>query len=129
MIVVSLDIKCFQIFYTKFSFPECFVAVYYYSSPEPGDLNFDQNEVIMVTNKDGEWWTGSIGDRTGIFPAGYVMKMDIPQVSTHVCNACNYAWFLYNSFCFIFKTFLSMTNFYFHLFTDTCFVLLSLKKF
>ena len=58
---------------------ECYVAVYNYSSSEPGDLTFDQNEVIMVTEMDGAWWTGSIGERTGMFPAGYVMKMDITQ--------------------------------------------------
>ena len=97
VIVVSLNIKCFQIFYTKFSFPECYVAVYNYSSSEPGDLTFDQNEVIMVTEMDGAWWTGSIGERTGMFPAGYVMKMDIPQVSTHVCNACMHGSYIFHS--------------------------------
>ena len=101
VIAVSLNIKCFQIFYRKFSFPECYVAAYYYSSSEPGDLTFDQNEVIMVTKMDGAWWTGSIGERTGMFPAGYVMKMDIPQVYTHVCNACMQGSYIFHSVSFL----------------------------
>ncbi|XP_052090009.1 intersectin-1-like isoform X1 [Mytilus californianus] len=60
---------------------ECYVAVYSYQSSEPGDLNFNQNDVVMVTKMDGDWWTGSMGERTGIFPHNYVKKMDIPQKS------------------------------------------------
>lgn len=33
--------------------------------------------MIMVTKKDGDWWTGTIGTRTGIFPSNYVQKADI----------------------------------------------------
>ncbi|CAG2198569.1 ITSN [Mytilus edulis] len=61
---------------------ECYVAVYSYQSSEPGDLHFNQNDVVMVTKMDGDWWTGSMGDRTGIFPHNYVKKMDIPQVGS-----------------------------------------------
>ncbi|VDI04357.1 intersectin [Mytilus galloprovincialis] len=60
---------------------ECYVAVYSYQSSEPGDLHFNQNDVVMVTKMDGDWWTGSMGERTGIFPHNYVKKMDIPQKS------------------------------------------------
>uniref|UniRef100_A0A8C7B6T1 Intersectin 2 n=2 Tax=Neovison vison TaxID=452646 RepID=A0A8C7B6T1_NEOVI len=53
-----------------------YIALYSYSSVEPGDLTFIEGEEILVTQKDGEWWTGSIGDRTGIFPSNYVKPKD-----------------------------------------------------
>ncbi|XP_040848851.1 intersectin-2 isoform X2 [Ochotona curzoniae] len=55
---------------------EEYIALYPYSSVEPGDLTFTEGEEILVTQKDGEWWTGSIGDRTGIFPSNYVRQKD-----------------------------------------------------
>merc|ERR1719228_799923 len=51
---------------------ESYVSVYPYSSDEPGDLVFEAGEYITVTAKNGDWWTGSIGDRTGVFPFNYV---------------------------------------------------------
>ncbi|XP_074050396.1 intersectin-2 isoform X1 [Macrotis lagotis] len=51
---------------------EEYVALYTYSSTEPGDLTFTEGEEILVTQKDGEWWTGTIDSRTGIFPSNYV---------------------------------------------------------
>ncbi|XP_020278373.1 intersectin-1 isoform X3 [Pseudomyrmex gracilis] len=55
---------------------EYYIALYRYESTESGDLNFNQGEVMLVTKKDGDWWTGCIGDRTGIFPSNYVEKYD-----------------------------------------------------
>lgn len=53
------------------------MALYPYESEEPGDLPFQAGETILVTHKEGEWWTGEVGsDRTGIFPANYVAKQD-----------------------------------------------------
>jgi len=54
---------------------EQFVALYSYTSNETGDLTFNQGQVITVSQQDGDWWTGTIGDRSGIFPANYVRKM------------------------------------------------------
>ncbi|XP_061176343.1 intersectin-1-like isoform X2 [Saccostrea echinata] len=51
---------------------EPYVAMFSYTSTEPGDLTFTQGETIQVTKKEGDWWTGSIGERSGIFPANYV---------------------------------------------------------
>ncbi|XP_072509186.1 intersectin-2 isoform X2 [Notamacropus eugenii] len=51
---------------------EEYVALYSYSSSEPGDLTFTEGEEILVTRKDGEWWTGTIDNRAGIFPSNYV---------------------------------------------------------
>uniref|UniRef100_A0A4X2KBZ7 Intersectin 2 n=1 Tax=Vombatus ursinus TaxID=29139 RepID=A0A4X2KBZ7_VOMUR len=56
----------------SFFFLAEYVALYSYSSSEPGDLTFTEGEEILVTQKDGEWWTGSIGHRAGIFPSNYV---------------------------------------------------------
>ncbi|KAM4680143.1 intersectin-2 isoform 1-T2 [Amazona ochrocephala] len=55
---------------------EEYVALYSYSSSEPGDLTFTEGEEILVTQKEGEWWTGSIDSRTGIFPSNYVRPKD-----------------------------------------------------
>ncbi|XP_054264037.1 intersectin-1 isoform X2 [Macrosteles quadrilineatus] len=59
---------------------EYYVALYPYASTEPGDLKFNQGEVILVVKKEGEWWTGVIADRTGIFPSNYVQKADTQPV-------------------------------------------------
>uniref|UniRef100_A0A8C0XHL0 Intersectin-2 n=1 Tax=Castor canadensis TaxID=51338 RepID=A0A8C0XHL0_CASCN len=54
----------------------CFLQLPCQLYVEPGDLTFTEGEEILVTQKDGEWWTGSIGDRTGIFPSNYVKPKD-----------------------------------------------------
>lgn len=54
---------------------EYFVSVYSYQSAEPGDLSFNEGETILVTSKNGDWWTGTLGDRSGIFPSNYVQKI------------------------------------------------------
>ena len=49
-----------------------YVALFPYSSEEPGDLQFETGEKIEVVKKESEWWTGKIGDRMGVFPYNYV---------------------------------------------------------
>nr|XP_014426715.1 intersectin-2 [Pelodiscus sinensis] len=61
---------------SSYTIGEEYVALYSYASSEPGDLTFTEGEEILVTQKDGEWWTGSIADRTGIFPSNYVKPKD-----------------------------------------------------
>ncbi|KAM3955170.1 LOW QUALITY PROTEIN: dynamin associated protein 160 [Aphomia sociella] len=51
-----------------------YIAAYPYVSAEPGDLTFEAGERIEVMRRDGDWWTGRIGIRTGIFPSNYVTK-------------------------------------------------------
>ena len=58
---------------------EKFVSVYPYTSEEPGDLVFEAGELITVIAKNGDWWTGVIGERTGVFPFNYVEVA--PEVS------------------------------------------------
>lgn len=60
---------------------ELYVAVYTYTSDEAGDLTFNEGDVISVVRTDGEWWTGSIGQRTGIFPGNFVKKYEERQVA------------------------------------------------
>ena len=52
------------------------VAIYAYNSEEPGDLVFAAGDAIVVTKKDGDWWTGCIDDRSGVFPANYVQPKE-----------------------------------------------------
>nr|XP_055042251.1 intersectin-2a isoform X2 [Misgurnus anguillicaudatus] len=51
---------------------EEYVALYTYESPESGDLTFSVDDVILVTEREGEWWRGCIGDQCGLFPSNYV---------------------------------------------------------
>ncbi|XP_055729472.1 intersectin-2-like [Salvelinus fontinalis] len=59
---------------------EEFVALYTYESPEAGDLTFSEGDVVMVTEQEGEWWRGCIGNRTGVFPSNYVKPME-PEIT------------------------------------------------
>ncbi|XP_065226196.1 intersectin-2 isoform X2 [Planococcus citri] len=53
-----------------------YTAIYPYQSTEPDDLCFEQNDLIKVIKKDGDWWTGVLNGRTGVFPSNYVQKAD-----------------------------------------------------
>ncbi|XP_061559725.1 intersectin-2a isoform X2 [Phycodurus eques] len=59
---------------------EEYVALYTYESPEAGDLTFEEGDVIVVMEREGEWWHGCIGDQTGVFPSNYVKPLE-PEVS------------------------------------------------
>lgn len=59
---------------------EYYIASYPYQSVEQGDLTFGAGEIIIVVKKDGDWWTGKVGDNVGIFPSNYVQKYDAAQV-------------------------------------------------
>lgn len=54
-----------------------YVAMYPYESNEPGDLSFVAGEMVTIIKKDGDWWTGTIGARTGVFPSNYVQKAEL----------------------------------------------------
>ncbi|XP_046329518.2 intersectin-1-like isoform X4 [Haliotis rufescens] len=56
---------------------EYYVAMYSYTSEQESDLVFNEGDMIQVISVEGDWWTGTIGDKTGVFPANYVKKMDI----------------------------------------------------
>ncbi|XP_042565924.1 intersectin-2a isoform X3 [Clupea harengus] len=56
---------------------EEFEALYTYESPEAGDLAFSVGDTILVTEREGEWWRGCIGDHTGVFPSNYVKPREL----------------------------------------------------
>lgn len=60
---------------------EYYIASYPYQSVEQGDLTFNAGEIISVVKKEGDWWTGKIGENVGIFPSNYVQKYDAAQVN------------------------------------------------
>ncbi|XP_056682029.1 intersectin-1 isoform X4 [Monodelphis domestica] len=65
----------------KLSIPgEEYIAMYTYESSEQGDLTFQQGDVILVTKKDGDWWTGTVADKSGVFPSNYVRLKDSAEV-------------------------------------------------
>ncbi|XP_004521766.1 intersectin-1 isoform X2 [Ceratitis capitata] len=70
---------------------EYYIAAYPYQSSESGDLSFNAGEMVMVIKKEGDWWTGTIGTRTGMFPSNYVQKADVgtasADVSAEIANA------------------------------------------
>uniref|UniRef100_A0A3B4XG75 Intersectin 1 n=1 Tax=Seriola lalandi dorsalis TaxID=1841481 RepID=A0A3B4XG75_SERLL len=53
-----------------------YVAMYTYESSEQGDLSFQQGDIVMVTRKEGDWWTGMVAGKTGVFPSNYVKPRD-----------------------------------------------------
>ena len=47
------------------------IALFTFDADQPGDLGFKKGEIITITKRTdnaSDWWTGKIGDRTGIFP-------------------------------------------------------------
>ena len=47
------------------------IALFTFDADQPGDLAFKKGEIITITKRTenaSDWWTGKIGDRTGIFP-------------------------------------------------------------
>ena len=61
---------------------EYYIAAYPYESTEAGDLTFSAGEMVMVIKKEGDWWTGTISNRTGMFPSNYVQKADVGGTAT-----------------------------------------------
>ncbi len=47
------------------------IALFTFDADQPGDLAFKKGEVITITKRTentSDWWTGKIGNRSGIFP-------------------------------------------------------------
>ena len=51
--------------------------MYSYNSDNQSDLQFNEGDMILVTNKEEDWWTGTLGNTTGIFPGSYVKSVEI----------------------------------------------------
>jgi len=57
--------------------PARFVAIHTYTSAEDGDLSFTKDDILVVTESEGDWWMGSLESEgltgtIGSFPASYV---------------------------------------------------------
>ncbi|XP_069058591.1 intersectin-1 isoform X3 [Pleurodeles waltl] len=61
---------------------EEYIAMYTYESSEQGDLTFQQGDKILVIKKDGDWWTGTVGDKSGVFPSNYVRLKESEAAGT-----------------------------------------------
>lgn len=72
--LVVIDILCVSSEY---------IAMYTYESSEQGDLTFQQGDVITVLKKEGDWWTGTVAGKTGVFPSNYVKAKD-SEVRLHL---------------------------------------------
>ncbi len=55
----------------KASAPTC-TALYDNVPDDADELGFKAGDRIEIVSKDGEWWTGRLNGRQGIFPANYV---------------------------------------------------------
>lgn len=47
------------------------IALFTFDADQPGDLAFKKGDIITITKRTenaSDWWTGKIGDRSGIFP-------------------------------------------------------------
>ena len=47
------------------------IALFTFDADQPGDLGFKKGDIITITKRTenaADWWTGTIGDRSGIFP-------------------------------------------------------------
>jgi hypothetical protein len=73
----------YEFFYSKkklnkidFILADIYEAIYPYEATDPADLSFNIGQHIVVLKREGDWWTGQIGDRTGTFPNNYVKKIE-----------------------------------------------------
>ncbi|NXL23502.1 SH3Y1 protein, partial [Setophaga kirtlandii] len=72
---VTLFYYHLRIFYLRIYDPVEVTALYSFEGQQPGDLTFKAGDRITVTTKTNsqfDWWEGTIGGKTGIFPANYV---------------------------------------------------------
>lgn len=52
-------------------------AIYDYRPQQPEDLEFREGDKIQVLEHTSpDWWKGSIGSRSGMFPSNYVKKLE-----------------------------------------------------
>eukprot|EP00494_Astrolonche_serrata_P025172 UN25433 len=70
--------------------PRC-VALYDYNAEYEGDLSFVEGNTIVITNKDGDWWTGFVeiepgkyGEQQGLFPSNYVEVSAVTKTNNSV---------------------------------------------
>ena len=64
-------------------------AMYDYEADDEDELSFAEGDVIRVTEIDGEWTTGTLNGKSGMFPSNYVEYHEAvaQEVSTAVDDA------------------------------------------
>ena len=68
------------------------IALFTFDADQPGDLAFKKGDIVTITKRTenaSDWWTGRIGDRSGIFPR-YVILVTFILMSkcpTYFCLA------------------------------------------
>lgn len=62
--------------FLSFFLADIYEAIYPYEATDPADLSFNTGDRIIVLKREGDWWTGKIGDRVGTFPNNYVQKIE-----------------------------------------------------
>ncbi|CAH1786583.1 unnamed protein product, partial [Owenia fusiformis] len=56
-------------------------ANYDFNTNEHGELPLKAGDIVLVTQQiDASWLQGSLGNQSGIFPAGFVQRIDVPQL-------------------------------------------------
>jgi lipid-binding SYLF domain-containing protein len=66
------------------------IALFTFDADQEGDLGFKKGEIITIlkrTDKAEDWWTGRIGDRTGIFPRYDPTAIDVETSRSLTCVA------------------------------------------
>ena len=54
--------------------PQC-QALYDFDPVQDGDLGFKTGDIINIVDESGEWWTGELNGRQGVFPGNYTKKL------------------------------------------------------
>ena len=56
------------------------MALYDYTAQNSDELTFKRGAVITVADKsDPDWWSGTLGSTTGLFPSNYVQETNANQ--------------------------------------------------
>ncbi|KAF9453483.1 SH3-domain-containing protein, partial [Macrolepiota fuliginosa MF-IS2] len=54
-------------------------AIWAWTGQDAGDLSIQQGDVIEILEEtNGDWWTGRLNGRQGLFPAAYVERVQVP---------------------------------------------------
>ena len=54
--------------------PRCKV-LYDYDAGDTDELTIKAGDIIIIENRDGEWWTGNLNGEQGLFPGNYVQML------------------------------------------------------
>ena len=64
------------------------MAAYSYQANNDDELSFTKGNFILVTSQEGEWWTGDLNGKIGVFPSNYVQP--VSELHTPATAKCNH---------------------------------------